>query len=74
MAGLATVLWVYGASGLVGPDWLPVPLVAFWVVLFVLACRWFGSRPYAVLLLPMVALVVWWGVLLAGAAWLGWTA
>jgi hypothetical protein len=74
MAGLFTVLWVYGASGLVGPDWLPAPLVVFWLVLFVLACRWFSRRPYAVLVLPAVGLAVWFAVVTAGATWLGWTA
>jgi hypothetical protein len=74
MAGLVSVLWIYGASGLLGPDWLPAPLVAFWLVLFVLGCRWFSRRPYAVLLLPVVALAVWFAVVMAGATWLGWTA
>ncbi len=74
MVGLVSVLWIYGASGLVGPNWLPVPLVAFWLVLFVLACRWFNTRPYVVLALPVVAAVVWFAVVMAGAAWLGWTA
>ena len=74
MAGLVSVLWIYGASGLLGPYWLPAPLVAFWLVLFVLGCRWFSRRPYAVLLLPVVALAVWFAVVMAGATWLGWTA
>jgi hypothetical protein len=74
MAGLVSMLWLYGASGLVGPNWLPVPLVAFWLVLFVLACRWFSNRPYTVLVLPVVAFAVWFAVVMAGAAWLGWTA
>lgn len=74
MVGLVSVLWVYGASGLVGPNWLPVPLVAFWIVLFFLACRWFTTRPYAVLLLPLVALVTWFAVVMAGAVYFGWTA
>jgi hypothetical protein len=72
IAGLVSILWIYGASALVGPGWLPAPLVAFWVVLFVLACRWFSRRPYAVLLLPVVALVVWLAVVAVGIAWLGW--
>jgi hypothetical protein len=74
IAGLVSVLWLYGASGLVGPNWLPLPLVGFWLVLFVLGCRWFSRRPYAVLVLPVVALALWFGVVMAGAAWFGWTA
>jgi hypothetical protein len=73
MAGLFCVLWIYGASGLVGPDWLPVPLVAVWIVMFVLACRWFSRRPYAVLALPVVAAALWFAVVVSGAALLGWT-
>jgi hypothetical protein len=73
IAGLVCVLWVYGASGLVGPNWLPVPLVAVWIVLFVLACRWFGRRPYAVLALPVVAAALWFAVVFSGAALFGWT-
>ena len=73
MAGLFSVLWIYGVSGLVGPDWLPAPLIAFWIVLFVLACRWFSRRPYAVLFLPVVALAVWLAVVIAGQTWWGWS-
>jgi hypothetical protein len=72
IAGLVCVLWLYGASGLVGPNWLPVPLVAVWIVLFVLACRWFSRRPYAVLALPVVAAALWFAVVVSGAAFLGW--
>lgn len=74
VAGLVCMLWLYGASGLLGPDWLPAPLVAFWLVLFVFACRWFSRRPFAVLALPVVALGVWLAVVVAGAVFLGWTA
>ncbi|MGH3366449.1 MAG: hypothetical protein ACRDOY_04540 [Nocardioidaceae bacterium] len=74
LSGMFCVLWVYGASGLVGPNWLPVAFVAVWVVLFVLACRWFRTRPYVVLALPVGALVLWFVVVTLGAAFLGWTA
>jgi hypothetical protein len=72
IVGLVSVLWIYAFSGRVGPDWLPLPLVAFWGVLFVLGCRWFSSRPYAVLVLPVIALVVWIALVSAGVTWLGW--
>lgn len=74
ITGMVAVLWIYGASGLVGPDWLPIPLVAVWIVLFVLACRWFTARPYAALALPVVALLGWFVVVLLGGVFLGWTA
>jgi hypothetical protein len=74
MAGLVCVLWLYGASALVAPLWAVAVLVALWLVQFVLACRWFGRRPYAVLAMPVVALVVWLAVIFAGEALFGWTA
>ncbi|MGH3317735.1 MAG: hypothetical protein ACRDO0_16470 [Nocardioidaceae bacterium] len=74
MAGLVCVLWLYGASALVAPLWGVAVLVALWLVQFVLACRWFSRRPYAVLAMPVVALVVWLAVIFAGEALFGWTA
>ncbi len=74
MAGLVCVLWLYGASALVAPLWAVAVLVALWLVQFVLACRWFSRRPYAVLAMPVVALVVWVAVIFAGEALFGWTA
>ena len=63
-----------GASALVAPLWAVAVLVALWLVQFVLACRWFSRRPYAVLAMPVVALVVWLSAIVAGDALLGWTA
>lgn len=74
IAGLVSVLWLYGASGLVAPAWAVVALLVLWLVQFVLACRWFSRRPYVVLLMPLVALALWFGVIMAGGAFLGWTA
>jgi hypothetical protein len=74
MAGMFSVLWLYGASGLVAPVWAVVVLIGLWTVQFVLACRWFSRRPYAVLALPFVATLVWFCAIMAGGAFLGWTA
>jgi hypothetical protein len=74
MAGLFCALWLYGAAGLVAPAWAVVLLLAVWLVHFVLACRWFTRRPYAVLLLPVAALALWFVALVAGGAFLGWNA
>jgi hypothetical protein len=74
MAGLVCVLWLYGASALVAPLWAVAVLVALWLVQFALACRWFSRRPYAVLAMPVVALVVWLAVVFAGEALFAWTA
>ena len=74
MAGLVAMLWLYGAAGLVAPAWAVAALIAVWLVLFVLACRWFGRRPYRVLALPVVAALLWVAAITAGVAYLGWTA
>ncbi len=75
IAGLFCVLWLYGASMLAGaPAAALVVLLLLWVAQFVLACRWFSRRPYAVLVMPLVALALWLAVLFAGHAFLGWTA
>ncbi len=74
MTGLVSVLWLYGAAGLVAPAWAVVALVALWLVQFVLACRWFNRRPYVVLVMPVIAIALWFGAIMAGGAFLGWSA
>ena len=74
MAGMAAVLFLYGASGLLAPWWAVVALLVVWFALFVTACRWWTPRPTWVPLLPVLALVLWFAVMTAGGAWLGWTA
>lgn len=73
VAGMVTVLWLYGASALVAPVWAVAVLLVLWLAQFVLACRWFGTRPYAVLLMPVVALALWFAAMVAGARLLGWS-
>jgi len=65
LAGLFCLLWLYGASALFAPWWVVVLLVLMWLVLFVVATRWFLHRPYAVLLLPVLGLAVWLAIGLA---------
>ena len=74
IAGLFCALWLYGASKLAGaPTVALVLLLLLWLVQFVIAVRWFNRRPYTVLVMPVVALALWFGVILAGHAFLGWT-
>ena len=42
-----------------------VVMPLLWLAIFVLACRWFTRRPRAVVLLPAVAAVLWFALLLA---------
>ncbi|WP_244962943.1 hypothetical protein [Nocardioides dongkuii] len=67
MAGLASVLFLYGASVLLVPWYAVAGLVVLWVVLFVQACRWWTPRPVGVAVLPAVAVAVWVGVVLLTA-------
>ena len=68
VGGLAVAAFLYVWAALVVPSWthsLLMPL--FWLVLLVLAVRWFVRHPYRVLALPVVAIVVWFAVLLSGS-------
>jgi hypothetical protein len=67
VGGMTVALFLYLYSAFVLPSWThSVLLPAVWLLLFVLAVRWFTRHPYRVLSLPVVALVVWFAVLLRG--------
>jgi hypothetical protein len=72
-AHLATV-FLYLSSGLVVPAWALAMLLLIWVALLGLAIRLLRTRPAFALLVPVAAFVIWYAVILAGGAWLGWTA
>jgi hypothetical protein len=61
------------SSGLMAPGWAVVVLVIIWLALFVLGCLWIRRKPLWVVPLPFVAAAIWFGVMSAGGAWLGWT-
>ena len=71
---LLAALPFYLSSGLMAPAWAIVLLLIFWAALFALGIWLFRRRPYAVLLLPLVAVAVWFGAMSAGEALLGWQA
>ena len=62
------------AAGLMAPGWAVVLLVGLWLALLVLGFVWFRRRPWWVLPLPVVAVLLWFSALTAGEALLGWTA
>ena len=72
--GLVAVLPFYVSSGLAAPLWAIVVLMALWLLLFILAIRWFTRRPWVVLAMPFVAAAVWWLALTLGEQALGWQA
>jgi hypothetical protein len=74
MAGMLVALWFYVFIALVAPWWMVPVMVALWIALFVVAVRSFSRRPLLVLVLPFVAMAVWFGVVSAGGAWWGWEA
>jgi hypothetical protein len=74
MIGMAGCFFLTGASGLVAPWWGVTLLFFVWLLLFVRACRWWTPHPGRTLLLPVIDVVIWFGVLSAGGAWFGWSA
>ena len=63
--GLATAAFLYGWSAIALPGWLnSLVLPVFWLVLLVLATRWFTPHPKRSVVLPVVAIGVWFAVML----------
>lgn len=74
MAGMACTFFLYAASGLVAPWWGVVLLLALWVALFVVASAWWTLHPRWVPGVAVLSLVLWFAVVAAGGALLGWSA
>ncbi len=56
------------------PWWAVALLLVVWVLLLVVACAWWTPRPRWVPGVAVFAVVLWFAVVTAGGAWLGWTA
>ena len=74
MIGMAGCFFLYAVSGLLAPWYGVAFLMVIWVVLFILTTRWWTPHPRRTLLVPLVALVLWFAVLTAGEALFSWTA
>ncbi len=74
MAGMACAFFLYAASGLVAPWWAVVGLLVVWVLLFVVAAAWWSLHPRWVPGLAVAAVLLWFAVVTAGGAFLGWSA
>lgn len=74
MGGMACAFFLYAASGLVAPWWGVVLLLLVWLVMFVLACRWWTPHPKRLPVLAVTTIAFWPLAIIAGGAWLGWTA
>jgi hypothetical protein len=65
IGGLAVAAFLYGYTAIVTPGLLnSVGLPLVWLVLFVLGCAWFPAHPYRLLCLPVVAIALWFVVVL----------
>ncbi len=74
MVGLAAALFLLAATPTVvdAPWWVTALMLLVWALALVQGCRWFVSRPRAVLVLPVLLALGWYAVVLAGARWLDW--
>lgn len=73
MAGLASALFLYGASVLVAPWWAVVLLLAAWLGFFVTGCRWWTPHPKRLPLLAVASIVFWFLALLGGSILFDWS-
>jgi hypothetical protein len=73
-AGMLVALWFYGFVGLVAPWWAVPLMILLWVVLSVIAWQNAATRPGVTLVMPVVALALWFAIVFAGGAWFDWTA
>jgi hypothetical protein len=74
MAGMAGLLFLYAASASFAPVWAVLGLLAVWVVLFVLGCRWFTPHPRRVLWVAVAGAVLWFAVAIGGGLAFDWRA
>lgn len=74
MCLMAGDFFLYAASGLVAPAWGVAALLLVWLVLFVLCCTWWTPHPKRLVPVALLAMVFWFCALVAGAAWLDWSA
>ena len=74
MALMACSFFLFAASGLVAPAWAVVVLLLVWAALLGLACAWWTRHPTWVPGVAVASIGLWFGLVAAGGAWLGWTA
>jgi G:T-mismatch repair DNA endonuclease (very short patch repair protein) len=68
MSGLTVGLFLYGYTAVALPGWVDSVLLPLaWLVFFVLGCAWFLRHPYRVLVLPVLAIALWFLVVLIRA-------
>ena len=66
LGGVVVVAFLYAYIAIAFASVLhSVVMPLLWLAIFVLACRWFTRRPRAVVVLPVVAALFWFVLLLA---------
>ena len=66
IGGVVVVAFLYAYVAIAFASVLhSVVMPLLWLGIFVLACRWFTRRPRAAVVLPAVAAVLWFAVLVA---------
>ena len=66
LGGVVVVAFLYAYIAIAFASVLhSVVMPLLWLTIFVLACRWFTRRPRAVVVLPVVAALLWFVLLLA---------
>lgn len=65
-------LYWFAASGLLAPLWAVIGLLVLWAATVVFGFVLRRRRPWLVLILPVALMIIWFAVMYAGEAWLGW--
>lgn len=73
MAGMACAFFLYAASPVAGvPWWATILFLLVWLALFVQACRWWTPRPKAMVGLSVVAVLLWFVLVIGGTILFDW--
>jgi hypothetical protein len=67
LVAMTGVLFLYGVAFGVLPWWVAVLLLAVWGGLLAVVLRWFRTRPRATVLMPVLALAVWFLAVVGGS-------
>ena len=73
MGAMACVLFLDLGTAGVAPWWVTLLFVLLWLLLLLVATRWFLPHPRRVPLLPLVAFLVWLATIVLGTTQLGWS-
>ncbi|MHA7179839.1 hypothetical protein ACX80J_06930 [Arthrobacter sp. MDB2-24] len=76
LAGAAQLVagYFYLVSGLAAPLWAVGSFLVWWLILTYVGVKLASHQSYGVLLVPVTAMVTWFGAMWVGGTFLGWTA